>query len=133
MVDSSPTAGILAGLLLVALGWIAWLLIGARRRPFAVVLNGEVISTHRKQEHALKAYAEQIEALELRDSGDTAGLPWAVVAHIGPDRRYAVIDRRQRDRRRRPRPGGAARRLIGTGMRVARQRSVETLDRNDRD
>jgi hypothetical protein len=133
MVDGSPTAGIGAGILAVLLAWFAWLLMGSRRRPFAIVLNDRVVSSHRNEKDALKAYAKEIEALALRNSGQTAGLPWAVVEEIGPGRRFAVIDQRAGDRRRRSRPGDTARRAIASAISLARGRRAIATDRHNRD
>ena len=123
--DGAPTAALLASLLLAALALLgvmrfAWLLLGARRRRFAVVLNGEVISTHRTEKHANKAFAEAIGQARVREQGESAGLLWALVDGQTPGQRYAVIDRGQHDRRKRRRPRDAAHKAVLSALRIAR-------------
>lgn len=111
---------VIGGLMLAGLGHVVWLIFGARRRRFAVVLNGEIISVHRREAHANKAFAKAIGESKVHEQGESAGLLWAVVDGSTPGLRYAVIDRGQRDRRRRPRPGVAARKMIRSALRGTR-------------
>jgi hypothetical protein len=117
------------GLLVLVGAWFSWWLIGARSRPFAVVLDGELISRHRTEKQAENAFAKALGESAVSDRGETAGLPWAVLDGTGPGRRYSVIDQRQRDRRRRPRPRDAARKKLTEVLVALRLREPDPFER----